>query len=192
MSKNCTGCPKNTSGSDNFGFNCPARMADGRHFTDYRPRCTQDYIDKVGNKLMSSYEQRMYFTQNAENIMKENAVQAYMMNRCGPCVEPYDIATMLPEFEKQICNARTCSFAANDVYGLGLGRSYYDDNQEMIFKKKFLEEKTKEQQFFKQNGNCCGAVDAAYYPITGVVSKGDYGRASVPSGGDVGNVFSRV
>lgn len=180
LGKTCDDC---TRPSNNRFFNCPPRMDDGRHFTDYRPRCTQQYQDKVSGKVMSSYEHRMFLTSHADEMIKENAVQAYVNNRCGPCVEPYFHGTMLQEVEKQVCNERTCSFGVNDAYGLGLGRQFYTEERDDVFKKRFLEEKQKEQEYFKNSSQCCGTVkdDMQYYPIDGVIP--DFGRTAMPSGG---------
>lgn len=178
--KTCEDCERP---SNNQYFNCPPRMSDGRHFTDYRPRCAQQYQDKITNKLMRSYDQRLYLTENAEEIMKTNARNSYMMNRCGPCVEPYDQGTMVPEFEEQTCDANTCSFSVNDPYGVGLGRKLYDHEADQKIKERFLEEKDKETKFFAQTAQCCGtpADDLQYYPIDGIIAK-DYARTVIPSG----------
>lgn len=177
--KQCQDCERP---SNNQYFNCPPRMADGRHFTDYRPRCAQQFQEKLDQGMMSSYEYRMYLTQHAEDLILRNAVQAYTQNRCGPCVEPYDQGTMVPEYQKQSCNARTCTFSVQDPYGLGLGRQFGGEDEEI--KKRFLAEKEKETNYFKQNAQCCGTLqdDMQYYPIDGVVATG-YQRPSVPGGG---------
>lgn len=179
--KTCEDCQRP---SDNKSFNCPERMADGRLFTDYRPRCAQQYLDKINNKLTSSYDYRLYMITNAEEIMKQNAISSYMRAQCGPCVEPYEQGTMVPEVEKQVCNERTCSFSVNDPYGVGLGRQYYNPSVEQEFKKKFLEEKQKEQDYFKNKGQCCGTLqdDLQYFPFDGLVSK-EFARPAVPGGG---------
>lgn len=179
--KECTECERP---SNNKFFNCPPRMDDGRHFTDYRPRCTQQFQDKISKKIMSSYEQRMFLTANADDLIKLNARNAYMMNRCGACVEPYDQGTMVPDLESQQCNSRTCSFGVNDPYGLGLGRKYYTEDVDQQFKKRFIEEKEKEQKYFRETAQCCGTKqdDIQYFPIDGDV-KGDMPRPAVPSGG---------
>lgn len=159
-------------------------MDDGRHFTDYRPRCTQQYQDKIADDTpFNSYEYRMYLINNAEDIIKKNATSAYIRNRCGPCVEPYEQGTMLPEMERQVCNERTCSFVVNDPYGIGLGRQFYTNESDDVFKQRFMEEKAKEQEYFKQNVQCCGTVsdDLQYYPIDGVVP--EINRVALPSGG---------
>lgn len=170
--------------SNNKFYNCPPRMDDGRHFTDYRPRCTAAFQDKVSNTMMSSHEYRVFLINNASELIKKNATEAYVRNRCGPCVEPYDQGTMLPEFEKQVCNERTCSFGTNNPYGIGLGRQFYTTEREGEFRKKFLEEKQIEQQFFKESTPCCGTVqdDMQYYPIDGVVPD-NLNRVALPGGG---------
>lgn len=139
--KTCTDCARPTN---NQYANCPPRMADGRHFTDYRPRCVLQY-----NEKMSSYEQRMFLTQNADELMRANAQNAYLANRCGPCVEPYDQGTMVPEQTTQTCNDRTCTFNVTDPYGLGLGRNFYNEQTDTTARQRFLAEKEKEQAFFK-------------------------------------------
>jgi len=156
-------------------------MADGRSFTDYRPRCFQQYM--VNNQLMSSFEQRLYFTRNAEELMKQNAGMAYAQNQCGPCVEPYDQGTMLPEQVKQSCNAKTCSFNVADPYGLGLGREYIMSEQDAQFRAKFIAEKEKETAAFKAQAASIQphSVDPEYFPIGGMVTT-EYDRFAVPSG----------
>lgn len=130
--------------SNNQYANCPPRMADGRHFTDYRPRCALQY-----NEKMNSYEQRMFLTQNAEDLMRVNAQNSYLANRCGPCVEPYNQGTMMPELSTQKCNERTCTFDVTDPYGLGLGRNFYTEEVDNSARQRFLQEKEKEQAYFK-------------------------------------------
>jgi hypothetical protein len=156
-------------------------MADGRNFTDYRPRCFQQYI--VDNKLMSSFEQRLFLTRNAEELMKKNAAMAYATNRCGPCVEPYDRGTMLPEQVKQVCDKKTCSFNTTDPYGLGLGREFILSEQDKEFRAKFIAEKEKEQAAFQADAAAIHphSADPEYFPIGGMMTT-SYDRLAVPSG----------
>lgn len=178
--QSCTrqGSKESDSPFDTF-INCPPRMADGRNFTDYRPRCFQQYI--MEDKLMSSFEQRMFLTQNAEDIMKKNAAQAYMTNRCGPCEEPFDVGTMLPENIKQVCNETTCSFNVSNPYGLGLGREFVMSDEDKQFRAQFLAEKEKEQQMFKSQSVAPRDIDPMYFPIDGLTTT-SYDRYAVPSG----------
>ena len=180
----CQSCtrPAQQSSSDVDVFSqCPPRMSDGRHFTDYRPKCFQQYL--VNNKLMSSFEQRLYLTRNAEYLMKKNAADAYQLNRCGPCVEPYDEGTMLPEQVTQVCNSKVCSFNPTNPYGLGLGREFILSEHDKEFRAKFLAEKEKEQAYFKADVEKVNprAIDPEYFPIGGMLTT-EYDRFAVPSG----------
>jgi len=46
--------------SNNKYFDCPARMDDGRIFTDYRPSSSVDDMIRYSNNVMSSYEYRQF------------------------------------------------------------------------------------------------------------------------------------
>jgi hypothetical protein len=180
--KACNGCTRETN---NANFNCPIR-GDYRLFTDWRPRCSTQYMDMISNKLPSSLDYRMYLTHNAGDIIKQNAINSYMKARCGPCVEnpDWNTGTMLPEFDSQECNSRTCSYRLADPMGLGRQRKYFDDDMDDRFRKEFIKEKEKENEYFKQSVQCCGTIadDMYYYPIDGEILK-SYSRYAVPSGG---------
>ena len=97
---------------------CPPRMQDGRNFTLYSPRCATNFYDLP--HPMSSYDYRMFLTENAEKLMAQNRDKALSENNCAPCVKP---STQLPELNKQVCDGRICAFPVNDPVGLGLGRN---------------------------------------------------------------------
>jgi hypothetical protein len=67
--------------SNNKYFDCPARMDDGRTFTDYRPSCTVDDMIRYSNNVMSSYEYRQFLIHNASNIMDVN--MKYTIDKVG-------------------------------------------------------------------------------------------------------------
>lgn len=179
--KNCSSCTRET---DNANFGCPVK-GDYRLFTDWRPRCATQYIDMISDQLPSSLDQRMFLTHNADQIMKDNALKAYLKAGCGPCVETpsWNDGTMLREFDTQVCNSRTCSFRTNDPWGLGRQRQYYDDEQDMSVQKEFIAQKEKENAYFKQAAKCCDATttDKLYYPIGGGTQT-NYSRFVTPSG----------
>ena len=50
---------------------CPPRMSDGRHFTDFRPNCTINNMLRVQNKVANSYEYRMFLTRNADSNYRQ-------------------------------------------------------------------------------------------------------------------------
>jgi hypothetical protein len=101
---------------------------------------------------LSSNEARQHLIDNAKDIMKKNAGDAYIGARCGPCYEnpDWNSGTMLPELNTQTCNERTCTFAPNNKSGLGLGRQYWNPQMESAYQTKFREEKEKEQAFFRE------------------------------------------
>ncbi len=136
--------------TDNY-VGCAPLMSDGRLFTNWKPRCAQVYVDMQTKKSLSSYEGRQFMISQAEELMKENAADAYMSARCGPCYENPDwfTGTMLPELNTQTCDARTCQFAPNNKSGLGLRREYWNPKMESEYQQRFIAEKEKEQAFFK-------------------------------------------
>lgn len=115
-------CCSSTSGDKT----CPARMQDGRMFTDYRPRCMintelMSGLDK--DMVKSSYESRMYLQNNAEEIMEQQRNLAFDKVRCTRPQE--DIGTMLPEQYTVKCDAVSCQRTQSAPNGLGDGRQYF-------------------------------------------------------------------
>lgn len=183
--KTCNGCTRET---DNANFNCPIK-GDYRLFTDWRPRCSTIYYDMITSELPSALDYRMYLTHNADDIIQKNALSAYLKASCGPCVDQpngWDQGTILPAFDSQQCNSRTCAYRVSDAWGLGRERVYYDDDMDKKMRAKYIQEKEKENEWFKRTSECCGTVDdsLAYYPIGGGISQ-SYERNSVPSGGSL-------
>ncbi len=111
--------------SNNKFFHCPPRMADGRHFTDYRPNC--DLNGSLKPNMKNSNSMRNWLINNADRVMKKNTSAAMMKNGCGPCKSPADIATMLPEQTKVRCDKRRCYTTVTDVSGLGQGRMFSEE-----------------------------------------------------------------
>ena len=60
--------------SNNKYFNCPARMDDGRHFTDYRPNTYVNSLVRYGNNVMTNESYRQFLIKNANELMRVNAV----------------------------------------------------------------------------------------------------------------------
>ena len=82
--------------SNNKYFDCPPRMSDGRHFTDYRGNCYVNNIIRNNNEIMNSFQYRSFLTNNAKELMDLNRTYACQKNCCGPCQQPYEIGTMMP------------------------------------------------------------------------------------------------
>jgi hypothetical protein len=80
-------------------------MADGRHFTDYRPNCYVNNTIQENNGLYNSFQTRMFLTHNATQMMELNRKMACDKNCCGPCQEPYQSGTMMHEASAEVVGA---------------------------------------------------------------------------------------
>lgn len=159
------------SGCDNRYYNCPPRMSDGRHFTDYRPRCAVTF--EAQPHAMTSFDSRQFFIHNGESMINKNKDDAIFKNACAPCVEE---STMLPEVHVQVCNDRVCNFRPNDADGVGVGRGYAElfqtmQNPDAVEKQKYCDVK-------RYN-------DLELYPWDGNFAS-DHERLATQSGGKAG------
>lgn len=173
----CSSCERE---SDNKYTTCPAKMADGRAFTDYKPRCavhsTLMEAEHAG-RPMNSYELRQFLINNAENIMEQSRTFAQQQNTCGPCVQPWNQGTMLAEQSTVKCNTSTCSVTVNNPNGLGRGRDYgIAPDSNFIGRME-----ARDAQLRKGGENCCTGYDddIKYFPLAPVSEE----RFAVPSGG---------
>ena len=110
--------------SNNKCFHCPPRMADGRHFTDYRPNC--DLQSSLNTRGLNSNSMRDWLISNADAVMANNRKHAIAKNGCGPCRD-LEVGTMLPEQSRVRCDKRRCYRNVTDVNGLGQGRMYSEE-----------------------------------------------------------------
>jgi len=101
--------------SDNVNLDFPARMADGRTFTDYRPNCIMNY-ELSQNK--DSFEYRYFLTKNGQEIEKDMMNKLESAVKCTSC----DAQTVLPVQTIQNCNKTGCNMQVNDPSGIGLDR----------------------------------------------------------------------
>jgi len=174
-----------TRATNNASAACPARMADGRAYTDYAPRCMMNYGLKVqDNTGMTSLDYRTFLIHNAETIMSQNSARAYNQNVSGDCVQPFNVGTMLPEQQMQTCNERTCSYSMPSPGGLGMGRDYGRTQEQVVLEGQFYGAKQRESERLAScsRGACAQPVDnAMLYPVDGRIPA--YDRYATPSGG---------
>jgi hypothetical protein len=102
--------------SDNVNLDFPARMADGRIFTDYRPNCVMNSSISQGK---NSFEYRYHLVHNGVQIDKDAMKKLEQDVKCTSC----DAQTLLPVQTIQNCNNGVCNIKMNDPNGLGLGRA---------------------------------------------------------------------
>ena len=116
--------------SDNKHLQCPARMSDARHFTDYRSSNSINDLIRADNNISNSLHYRVFLQQNANALMDRQRQIACQLNCCGPCPitqsskESFDVGTMLPEQYMFVTDGRTTKYVLNDINGLGTGRVY--------------------------------------------------------------------
>lgn len=104
--------------SNNKYFDCPALMADGRAFTDYRPSSYVNDLIRVQNKVYDSYSYRQFMIHNGLKIIDLNDKYNELKNGCPSCTY------------SDIPNEATCVY--NKQFGLcmpngccGLGQNNY-------------------------------------------------------------------
>jgi len=121
--------------SNNKYFQCPPRMSDGRHFTDYRSSDTINNMIRADNNISNSLNSKLFMQQNANALIEKQREHACELNCCGPCPitqtskEPFDVGTMVPEQYMFITDGRTSKYVLNDVNGIGTGRNYFPLNK---------------------------------------------------------------
>lgn len=113
--------------TDNKYFNCPPRMDDGRHFTDYRPNCHFNNLVRANNAITNSHDYRMFLINNANKLMNLNLSYASQKNGCGPRKNDQTETTIVPEESIQICNKQSCNVDFVNKNGIGRGRKYNTD-----------------------------------------------------------------
>ena len=101
--------------SDNKYFNCPARMDDGRTFTDYRPSSTVDDMIRYSNNIMGSNDYRQFLIHNAKNIMEINNNYTESKVGCNSCN-----AKPIPFHTTCTVNDRFSTCKTTDSNGIGL------------------------------------------------------------------------
>ena len=100
--------------TDNVELDFPARMADGRMFTDYRQNCT---LNNSIAKNMGSWEYRNYLTNNATQIHNQFITSIESEVACTKCSDN----TVLPVKTVINCSQDSCTYRMNDQNGLGQG-----------------------------------------------------------------------
>jgi hypothetical protein len=95
----------------------PARMFDGRLFTDYRPRCHQYSVKAAQTWGDNAYRQRMIH--GADELME---IARQMNNRKATAATCVD--TMVPELYKRVCTWQGCKVVPGNHTGIGVGRIY--------------------------------------------------------------------
>jgi len=103
--------------TDNYELDFPARMSDGRQFTDYRQNCILNNNISQGR---NSWEYRYFLTQNAVELQKKMIIDQEKKTACTKCSDN----TVLSTNTVINCSPTGCSYQMNDPSGLGQYRQY--------------------------------------------------------------------
>jgi hypothetical protein len=95
----------------------PARMADGRVMTDYRPRCYQ--YPTLAAAELGDNGVRQQMTDGALQLMSQARELNNRKVTSQTCVD-----TMLPDLYKRVCTWKGCRTVPGNYQGLGVGRVY--------------------------------------------------------------------
>jgi len=106
----------------------PARMADGRLFTDYRANCL---IAKGAN----TFDRKEQMLRTGTYAAAADRATSIVVGGTTGCVD-----TMVPELSKRICDWNGCRTVKSEAVGIGQGRLYWpgepvqdpDDMAEMV------------------------------------------------------------
>lgn len=114
--------------SNNKYADCPARMSDARHFTNYGPNCETELQLAASLNLKNAVEYKEWLTNNGTTLMNEYRKIACVRNCCNNCGGGEYNGTMLPEkYIVKYDENGTYSRVLNDPNGVGDGRQYYTD-----------------------------------------------------------------
>jgi hypothetical protein len=159
-------------------------MADGRLFTDYRPRCDIQ-LEHRAPPSAGTHEFRQYMINNATDLIKQHRDSAFTAAFSGPCVSPYDQGTMLPEADRFKCDKVSCQRVPGAADGFGTGRDYGQLPSHEEAMARFLQQQAKAQQRVRDGANCCACAGGdGYYPLPGLNTTPQQARWAVPSGAD--------
>jgi len=98
--------------TDNFHLDFPARMSDGRQFTEYRSSC---YVN-LPEQNMTTYQYRQFLKHNANEIMNNFETINEYVSGCNTCSN-YEIVNPTLALT---CNGEQCTREINDNAGAGM------------------------------------------------------------------------
>jgi hypothetical protein len=88
---------------DNFFKNCPPKMEDARHLTDYRTSTRREEYIKYVNNVVRNDDYRMFLQQNASTIMDSEFAYHKSTGSCNTneCVHNYPTRVFPPWFVEE-------------------------------------------------------------------------------------------
>lgn len=112
------------SGSNNIHFDFPPIMEDGRNFANWIPSCEINEKVRVANGITSNFQYRMFLTQNADSLIKQN--QKDSCDQCCACVYHTGVPANTGKYLYKSCADSTRPFGYEDS---DLKNSYLSSQQ---------------------------------------------------------------
>ena len=101
--------------SNNKYLNCPAKMDDGRQFTDYRPSCFLNNLLRMKYNTPDSYSYRQFLIHNANQVRQEMNSYFDEMMDCTECH-----AKSVPFHTKCVVHSNFSKCTLQDPNGIGV------------------------------------------------------------------------
>jgi hypothetical protein len=113
--------------ANNRYANSPARMADGRNFTDFRQHCvTEAELRQQAGTRTTDFAYRAFLQNNGTTIMQN--LRSTMTDANSFRLAPSQKSVVIPERFITICNSSTCTKSESNPSGLGNGRNNGSSN----------------------------------------------------------------
>ncbi len=113
--------------ANNLYPDCPALMSDGRHISDYSPRCLQEFAVRGPNGApLTSFAYRQYLIRNADKLIadaQDNMNARFGCSLCGAKGPTYPPAAV-----EQRCDAQQGCQMTSTPHANGLGLARTDGN----------------------------------------------------------------
>ena len=106
--------------SNNRYSKLPPRMADGRHFTDYRPNCLVNGLLQKHNNTNTNQKYRKFLADNANKLIDLNWTYACQKNCSGDLNNEVNIPTKY----EIICTKKTYEKILKNPLGVGTTVNY--------------------------------------------------------------------
>lgn len=105
----------------------PARMADGRLFTDYRRSGCRMLPPLMGNSPYADWERRKMMTDTGVGRMNQDRMLTAARATSANCVD-----TMVPELTKRVASWQGSQNFISQPVGIGAGRMYLPGRSDLI------------------------------------------------------------
>ena len=105
----------------------PARMSDGRLFTDYRPSCSLLGAHPTGPAFGADFDRKQRLQETGIHMISADRSTTVMRAGTVGCVD-----TMVPELTKRVYRWDGCQTIPAHAAGIGQGRLYLPGRRDLV------------------------------------------------------------